>query len=190
MPPIAKDVLGRINRDFVHTGREMVSVREREEKGRGTVVFAVSSPCLCVQPPKDPVKWLHIQKCADGAIIEFAEDGVHLHLVEMKSKVGAKEWNDIKKQFHGAYLNLLAIGAVLELPAFASVTLHLAYTRDRVSPQNSTAPSMLKLPLGEPKWQGVADWIGRRVDLGGLGNLVPLRLIQRDDTGDAQAGLR
>jgi hypothetical protein len=183
---------GRIDPSFIECDDTTIAVTETDHDGQGrgpgTLTLTVTTPCIRIRLPRQtPAKWLKEKKCADSVVFEFVPDGVNLHIVELKSKVGPQEWLKCKQQFCGALHNALAINGVLELSEFRLIRLHLAYTTDTISPQTTAAPSTLKLGLGN-RVPGVADWIARRVDLDSW-TAVPLSLILRDGQGNASATL-
>jgi hypothetical protein len=167
-----------------------ISVVETAKGGEGEVTFRVCTPCLHVRIPEEPVKWLGTKSCGDSVIFEFINDEVHLHLVELKSKIGAKVLEKIKYQIHGAYLNALAISGVLEFSDFSSVTVHIAYNEDSFSVINNASPILLKMGLGEHRNSDVSDWIERRIRIQDLPDACNVRDIIRDSAGNGHADLR
>lgn len=192
MIPISDDLLKRINRDLIEKCHRKVKVIETAHNGKGrgpgTIEFQTDHHCLSIRLPKDPVKWLQLQRCGDAAIFEFHADGVNLHIVEMKCKVNVGEWLKAKERALGAYFNCLAIGKLLDIEEFSKITLHIAYIEDAVGETGTSAPSTLKTTIGgkagSPHSTPVAEWITRNVKMPGLINCIPLRLVQRDADGN------
>jgi hypothetical protein len=158
--PIPRKILERIKVEYIAQSETKLDVAEAEEGGKGRVTFSLSSSCIRVRLPRQPIKWLRNQRSADAIIIQTRGEAVHLHLIELKSKMSASEWLKTKEQSDGAYLNALAIGALWKLPDFASVNLHVAYREDRLRSADVTAPSVLKRGLGERLPVDVSDWLG------------------------------
>jgi len=189
---VAPELLCLVNSDYRSESNTLIDITEIQTDGRGRgagrIRFAVSSPCVAVRLPGQPIKWLTNQKCGDAVIFQFTGDDVHLHVVELKSKMTAGEWIKTKEQVEGAYLNAVAIRSIWELPEFLSVSVHVAYGDDGLVPDRITTPSVLKPGLGSRSSVSVADWLSDRIYLGIIGHAHLLR-IKRGSDGNAELAL-
>lgn len=159
-----------------------ISIREKQESGQGTIAFAVTKDIVAVRNPSDqpPLAWTKHGKCADGAIIIESIDGLHAHLVELKGSVGPGAWEKIKKQFHGMFLNVVAVSAVAQIPAPTSVTCHIAFKKDGFRTSAITDPTLIKTVTGgTTQIGGGDDWKRGSFKLDDFGS-VELRKIQRN----------
>jgi len=191
---ISEKILKRLKKEFHFFHDTEVSIEEKQGDGRGggvgTITLQVHSPCLCVRVPAEPIRWLSTKSCGDSIIFEFNHNIVHLHLLEMKSRITLNTWQKAKVQIHGAYLNALAMSGVLGIGDFGSVTVHIAYKEDSLHSNFNATPVVLKVGLGDHGSVDVGEWITRRVAIQDVPTPCDLRLIIRDGAGDGKANLR
>lgn len=198
MITVSDDLLKRLKRDLVKKCPRTIEIIETATDGRGkgagVIEIRTINHCLSIRLPKNPVRWLQLQKCGDAAIFEFENNNIHLHIVELKSKITIGEWEKAKDQALGAYLNSLAIKTLLEIAEFSSITLHIAYDEDAISAIGTTAPSSMKIGIGAKHTVGTpsayTEWTSQAVNIPGIGVNIPLRFIVRDPSGNASAALR
>jgi hypothetical protein len=120
----------------------------------GEAVFRSDTPCIIIKAaPQAPLLWALAQRsCADGAFLSFREGEVHLHIVELKSKITLGTWAKVVQQFEGMFLTALAVARLLELRELARVTCYLAGTVDAITDAPEGASLILsKAPVG--KWR-------------------------------------
>lgn len=175
---------------FVHFKREQLhaisnklTIYEADKGGKGEVEFEYNLPCARFLPGKQPIKWLKNQKCADGAFIIFDGSDVHLHIVELKSRLVSSEWIKAIEQFEGMLLNALAMKSIINVDRFTSITCHISFTDDQMSPSRTTLLSGLKMGLGtRPPVSGSLEWLYERLSLLNAHQAKVVK-IQRDANG-------
>ena len=176
------------NRDYVSERIGRVTIGERNPAGAGSITFDISRECIEVlaKPSTHHFFWLSEQSCADGAFILFeGDDFVHLHIVEIKSKLTHKGWLTVRKQFSGMFLNSMALCGVIGLPEFKTVTCYIAYATENISSLTTASPVLLKGRLGLSATPFLLeDWVSGRVDAA-WASAVPLVKLQRDAAGNA-----
>jgi hypothetical protein len=190
---VSEALLRRLNPSMLLHSDKSISISEttgdgREDKGLGTITFQLTSPCIRLRLPPEPVKWLANKKCGDAVIFEFAGDQTILHLIEMKSTLGPDAWTKTKQQLAGAYHNVLALAGVLHLSSPFEIKAHVAFREDRLSPASTPDATLLKQPLGKPAAETFNDWSEGRIDIDGVAD-IPLKKIRRDNDGNASASL-
>lgn len=169
-----------------------VEVVETTPSGAAKVVFPVPAPLLYLKhlDNQPPLKWAANRRCADGAIAVEAEGQLHLHVVELKSKLSRKDWFGVKQQFEGMIANAIAALAVIGAPRPIEVVCHISYLEETVTSTSTPDIILLKIPLGGTSLIGdVKDWESERVNLFGYLD-IPVRKIVRDRiTGTGQGDL-
>ena len=183
MPPFpAASVVNRIDGNLVTTGT-VIPVTETAAEGAGTLTLTMRTHSLAVRL-KDTIPWLVERKCGDAIVLEFFPDRLVAHLVELKSTVGDRKFEDAVSQFRGAYHNALAIAGVLELTKPDEIRCHVAFKVDRVSPVGNASPSGLKTRLGRKPAANAVDWIARRLTIDELQD-IPFTWTHRGPDGNA-----
>jgi hypothetical protein len=127
---------------------EQITITERDEGGQGSATFSLRSSAIEIVPrTQHPLLWhLAEKKCADGAFVTFDDNGAHLHLVELKCKLGPGTWAKVLRQFHGMYLNAIASIRLLQIGTVVSTTCYVAGTEDAMDAPVPTA--LLKTGVG------------------------------------------
>lgn len=182
-----REHLLHLNKDYVSEVTGDFCIEEKDEGGKGKALFYVDNACIVFRTtPKPPLLWaLQNRKCADGAFLTFDETGCHLHLVELKSRLTHAEWSHVLLQFEGMYLTSLATCRLLNISSISSVTCYIAFKRDKMSPQESASPILIKPFVGkENPLNGQRSWNNERIELP-FESVANLRKGQRDDAGDA-----
>ncbi|HLK82254.1 MAG TPA: hypothetical protein VKT99_12280 [Xanthobacteraceae bacterium] len=135
-------------------------MRETDPGGASEAIFKTDKPCIVVKADRQgrqaPLLWaLAERKCADGAFFLFEKNEVHLHIVEIKSKITLGEWAKILKQFEGMFLTALAVARLLQVHELARVTCYVAGRTDSITNKSQSAsPALLKTPVGMTKTLG------------------------------------
>lgn len=128
-------------------------IEERKAEGLGKCFFKGSGPVLLIRArDQAPVLWcLKNRKCAEAAFLISTADGLtHLHIVEIKSKLGLKEYKRVIEQWQGMYLSSLAVLTLANIDAPSSVTVYVAFTEEKL--QTDPSQLILSKPLvgGQP----------------------------------------
>lgn len=158
--------LDRIDPNYVKHGLKLV-VEETTDEGFAELTIALPADSLLFQYKQQIQFVFSNRKRADGIV--FSPDGEgrwNLLLVELKKTVGAKNWESIKQQWHGAWLHAIALAGVLELELSGRVEVMAGY-RKNVLGQNATNPVLLKSP-GD-FLEANTEWCNERVCLPELG---------------------
>lgn len=188
-----KDFPGhRFNPDYVRKENGVnINIEEKNEAGKGIVSFPVFGDSIALRNPSDqpPLSWTKHGKCADGAIVLEKDGSLHAHLVELKGSVGPGAWEKIKRQFHGMYLNVVAVSAVATLPSPTSITCHIAFKKDAFKTKDITDPTLIKTITGGTNPMGGGnEWKMGSFQLDDFGK-VELRKIQRDSIDGSGTGV-
>lgn len=109
-------------------------------------------------------KVFSMNKRVDHIIFEYvSENDWKLHLIEMKSSVGRKKWNEIKGKFRASYLLAQGIAAMLELNI---VSTHMYTSYEKVQLEVSdTLPSERRMRIGEHYVKPEEEWEGDKFAL-------------------------
>lgn len=184
----------RLKNDVVSHGTTTVTVRQKPKKDQATALlsvdFRIEHPCICVQIDPDnrkPIYWLAHPNTGDAVIIEFRAHAPWLHLVEIKSRVSSTtDIQEILDQLVGAFLNGLAIAGVLELPPYAGITAHIAFTDDNgLQLKTAPVPSALRVRIGDMATPDplLAEWNATdAIEIDGLPRPVELKKLCADRT--------
>lgn len=149
--------------------------------GEAEVEFEVRAEALHLRQIDDrpPLKWMQNRKCADDAIIIKSDEGVAVHIIELKSKLTRKEWIKARSQFEGMLANSMALLAVIGAPSPNRVVVHISYQSENVSSNQIADTVFLKLQVGSTSAIGqVDDWLAEKLEL--FGYTAELRKIPRD----------
>lgn len=166
-------------------------LEEKSPLGSGKAYFQSNSACIVLKAgTSGPLLWsLKNKKIAEGAILTSDDEGYHLHLVEMKSKLTQGEWAKVISQFEGMYLTSLATVRILDVLILASVTCYIAYKQDAMAANQSADMIFMKTFVGQPNPVGGVDsWTTNTV---ALPFREHARLVKaaRDINNDADFGI-
>jgi len=185
---IAQQV-ARANKDHVSVEAGDFVVEELDEAGSGKLHFANSSEALVWRGGRtSPISWLAERKCADAIILSNKEDGSLLYLVELKNSVGIAELKKMRSQFLGAYLNFIALSAVVEALKPQRVELIVGLKRDKIEALAAANPSVTKL-VGGPEAAYIAQWLTGSISIDGIGNFKVRKVVRDATTGNGAAQL-
>ncbi|UXT49616.1 hypothetical protein FY136_10345 [Agrobacterium tumefaciens] len=179
--------LTHLNSDYVCEAIGDFYIEEKDEGGQGKAFFSSENACIIIRTnPKPPLLWaLQNRKCADGAFVTFNEEGYHLHLVELKSRLTQAEWSHVLLQFEGMYLTSLAACRLMNINSIQSVNCYIAFKRDKMAPAESASPILLKQLVGKDNpLNGHTSWVNAKVSLP-FKTVAVLHKGQRDTDGNA-----
>lgn len=144
------------NTSYVWEEKQKIEIIETKESGKGKAVFKLKAPAIVLKAhDQPPLIWsLKVKNCADGAFVTFDEDGAHLHIVELKSKLTQSTWSKAAVQFEGMFLTSLATARLLKISNFKSVTCYIAFTQDKMAAVTTANPTLLKTLVGRPEGLG------------------------------------
>ncbi|MCA0977301.1 hypothetical protein LCM19_02880 [Qipengyuania flava] len=169
---------------------EPFDIVEQFADGQAVLTFAVDADALVLRhlDNKPQLKWAIEKKCADAAIIVQREDGIELHVVELKSKLTFREWRKARQQFEGMASNAFAVLGVIEASLPTRLICHLSYAEDALGPTKTGSTVLLKFPVGSStNMGGLDDWKEGELSVFGR-DKVPLRKWPRDpSTNSASA---
>ncbi len=111
------------------------------------------------------------RKTADAIIFAFSSVETHLHIIECKTTVTYKIWEEtIKEQFEGALLRALAIHRLLNLAELTKIKFYTAYRNDKIT----LSPSIIKLGC---------DWIDDSINILSLKKIGHQKILLDNKTG-------
>lgn len=144
---------------FVESGNKVV-LDEKKSQGEAELTIKFNNPVII---PKDFEKFIQRfdyvenSQCADYAIIEDNNGVWVLHIIEFKRTVNQTKWNKCKIQFQGAIAMSKAICGILDIN-IDDIICYTAYVNENFKMKNTTAPAMLKLPLGKKTTNAFEEW--------------------------------
>lgn len=156
-------------KDFVEWETNKICLEETEDTGRSVLVLRLESDknLSIKNVDKKNTQMLFFQQCkeksmfkrVDHIIFEHSKDEKwKLHLVEMKSSVGNKKWNEIKGKFRASYLFAQGIAAMLEIN-IEEVCMYTTYENVDFA-ISDTMPSARRLQIGEKLVSRQDEWEG------------------------------
>lgn len=159
---------------FAEWETDRLQLEETEETGRSILEFRLTSKKNLSIKNVDTKKtqMLFFQssstksmfKRVDHIIFEQLEDdNWKLHLVEMKSNVGAEKWVDIKGKFRASYLLAQGIAAMLEMHIIETC-MYTTYEKVFLS-MPEEFPASRRLPLGKKHINPQDEWNGTKFGL-------------------------
>jgi hypothetical protein len=176
--------LDRFNRSYFEQG-EALAVVENVEDGQACLLLNTYPESLLFQFPANKQYVFKNPKRADGIV--FFPDGQDtwgILLVELKRTVSSRTWEDIKLQWHGAWLHALGIAGVLELQLSGRVEVMVGYRHEKLSLDHADA-ILLKVPSTHAFAQ-MNEWAARQIELEELGS-TPVHTIALDPvSGEGQ----
>ena len=115
---------------YIIDSNEKIVVIEEKEDGKGTCEFLSKTPVLMIKAKnKNSAIWaLKDQKCAEASFLEINEEGIILHIVEMKSKLSLRTFKHACMQIEGMYFASLGVISSLKLNLPVKVYSYIAYT--------------------------------------------------------------
>ncbi len=141
-------------------------LREERESGKSDLNVTIENENLCIYDFDDkkrcgflrPDKKFGMQKSVDHILFEKWSDDWRLHLIEMKSGVGCKTWQEsIKPKVRTSYFTALAIASFLGI-RISEVIAYTTYEEERFGDiNNGTNPRMMMPSLGRPARNPVTD---------------------------------
>lgn len=152
---------------FIEHQKSKLILEETEESGKSELCVQLKSEdnlCIAnVDRKNTQILFFREEKSmnkrVDHMIFEHqADDQWKLHLIEMKSRVGAKKWVDIKGKFRASYLLAQAIAGILEL-SISETVMYTTFERVELRPLD-TMPSARRVRSGisltrmEDEWNG------------------------------------
>src|SRR4051812_43834086 len=92
-----------------------VHIEEKDKAAPGIITFDSKDATLRFLPwdNNHPIRWFWHSRCADGALLVRRGHELHVHLVELKSKLSTGKWSVAKQQYEGMLANVLAAMAIL-----------------------------------------------------------------------------
>jgi hypothetical protein len=166
-------------------------IEEKTVGGEGKTFFSSASPCVVIRAkPAGPLLWsLKNGKIGEGAVLTKDDDGYHLHILEMKSKLTQSEWAHALLQFQGMLLTSLATVRLLGVTEVTSVVCYIAYKQEAMSASKSADLVLLKTFVGIPNPVGGEDeWSSEVAELPIVGP-ARIRKAQRDANNNADFGV-
>jgi hypothetical protein len=176
--------LDRFNRSCFEQG-EALAVVETVEDGQARLLLKTEAKSLLFQFSANKQYIFKNPKRADGIV--FFPDGPGtwgILLVELKRTVSYRTWEDIKLQWHGAWLHALGIAGVLELQLSGRVEAMVCYRHEKLSLDHTDAV-LLKVPATHA-FDQMNEWSARQVELEELGSTRVHTVALDPASGEAQ----
>lgn len=185
-----RELYRHFNNDYVFEVNGIVEIAETSKSGAGIARFKTDGASIVLKVHNQPpLLWsLKIRCCSDGAFITFDDQGAHLHLVELKSGLDAREWAHAVEQFRGMYLTAIAALRLLNIQEIVSVKCYIAYKKIRYAASDETNPVLLKALVGGQKTIGGLEELFKNLISLPLNVSARLKHAVRDSSGDADFG--
>jgi len=177
--------IDRLFPDYCWQGTSL-TVREMAEDGYAELVLQLPKNGLLLQYKPNLQFVFKNRKRADGIVFYPVGDTAWgMLLVELKRTVNSgKKWQDIKLQWHGAWLHGIAIAAVLGIRLAGRVEVMVAYRNHHMGAQLPD-PILLKQNIDDAT-QAQTEWATGKVDLPELGQINLHRQQLDEVTGIGQ----
>ena len=139
-----------------------------------------SKKCNFFRDDKD----LGLNKSVDHVIFQNVSGKCVVHLIEMKTTVGARTWFDIKQKVRTSYLNILALAATLDID-IQKVVVYTTYNENKfdvpdTNPRAKVAPLGIK-PIDPQKDEWDKNII--HINLGELRELQHYPVLMQRENG-------
>lgn len=172
----------RINPAYFWRGSNL-TVREMAEDGFAELALQLPQDSLLLQYKPNLQFIFKNQKRADGIVFFPVNDTAWgLLLVELKRTVNSgQKWQDIKLQWHGAWLHAVAIAAVLGIKLSGRVEVMVAYRAHHMGDQMPD-PILLKQNTNGAN-QAQTEWRTGSVHLSEVGHVTLHRQQLHHETG-------
>jgi len=172
----------RLLPDYCWQGTSL-TVREMAEDGYAELILQLPKDGLLLQYKPNLQYVFKNRKRADGIVFYPVNDGTWgMLLVELKRTVNSgNKWQDIKSQWHGAWLHGIAIAAVLGIKLAGRVEVMVAYRHHHMGAQLPD-PILLKQNINDTT-QAQTEWVTGQVNLPELGQTILHRQPLDEVTG-------
>ncbi len=133
-------------------------LEEKSESGKSELQVDIQGDNLCSEDydHKGKCNFLRknssfkLQRSVDHVLLQKKGDKWILHLIEMKSKVDDKKWQQIKEKIRASYFNVRALEAVLGIH-INEVKVYTTYEDTGFwKADGSEDPKIIAAPLGKP----------------------------------------
>lgn len=177
-----------LNASYVSFVEGKFFLEETVDLGKGRSFFNSTVPVLLMKSNhQGPLIWaLGNKKCAEGGFIVFNDNGLTLHLLEMKSQLRRRDWSRVKEQLMGMYLASIAVMHILQLDRPISVIVYVAYTEDKIQQRDERSYINNKMINPEQDIE-LQEWSQGKLHLP-HGVIAEIRKGVRDSTGDIDFG--
>lgn len=181
--------------------KEKYELKEEKESGKRLLVLAVDGEHICVEEydKKKRCGFLRehskfgMQKCIDHFVLKNNGQAWDLHMIEMKSSIGNKTWNDIKLKMRSSLFNVKALCVFLGITV-ENIYTYTTYENERFIPASSTTDPKTIVPLlGKKAMDSKRDEWDKNIMKLSIDEVVtlPHRAIQmvRSEAGELQGTL-
>lgn len=143
-----------IDENYFLPMKDNYELKEIAESGKSLLVLNVEGTNICVEEYDNKkrcefvrgAKKQGMKKCIDHFVLKYNGSDWDLHMIEMKSSVGDKNWNDIKAKMRSSYLNIKAMCEFLGIHV-DKVYTYTTYEKICFSTPENSADLMALYPL-------------------------------------------
>ncbi len=175
-------------------------LEEKSDSGRTELQVEIKGENLCSEDYDNKGKCnflrrdskFKLQRSVDHILIQKKEDKWILHLIEMKSKVNNKKWQEIKEKIRASYFNVCALEKVLGIQ-IDEIKTYTTYERSEFwDTKKGADPKVIVAPLGKPMMpEPKLEWENNRISVD-IGEIVQLQhcavKMQRTEDGSKLTG--
>lgn len=118
----------------INQSNSCLVISETDKGGQGDVELKLSSPCISFEKMADNrLKYFKSDRSADGLIFEYKAGTWYVHIFELKTSLGFKQWHHAVDQICYSLMNALAIAGVLNITfSFENVSTYIVYSEEDV----------------------------------------------------------
>jgi hypothetical protein len=126
---------------YAQSDKELTIV-ETQKGGEAAVHLDLNHPAVQFKEV-DKHRWDYLakRKCADSVVFQYAAGRWTLHIFEIKTTVGYRDWENMQSQCDGAFLNALAMAGFLGID-IANITVHSCFRKDKLN--HPTEPAEIR----------------------------------------------
>lgn len=143
-----------IDENYFLSMKNVYELKEAEESGKSVLELTTKAINICVEgfDKKKRCGFLResskfgMQKCVDHFILTNNGVSWDLHMIEMKSSVGYKKWNDIKAKMRSSLLNVRALCEFLGI-TLVNIYTYTTYEKECFMPLGNTADPKVLIPM-------------------------------------------
>jgi hypothetical protein len=132
-PKIVERRLSFLDKNLCEQSDKEFVIIENNKDGKAELHVSLRNAAICFKKT-DEKTWPYLthKKCADSVVFKYADGKWSLHIFEFKTTVRRGDWEDMQKQFDGAFLNALVMAGFLKID-IDNITVHSCFRNDKLS---------------------------------------------------------
>lgn len=163
-----KKVKEKVVKEKIAEERAAEEKKANEKMGATKLIVSIAEENLCIQncdkKNVNSIFFKDAKKCVDHVIWQHKGNDWILHLIEMKTTMGANTWIRVRRQNKGTYLAMVALAAALGIH-FIAVKSYTTYGEVVSDPEESPNLLTRKRTLGKWAQNILKEWKTGKVKL-------------------------